>query len=103
MHETSNIFWKDTLNAYIELCKKHKFNSFNILYHPLFYNSALKIDEQSIYLNSWFKAGVHWIGDILNSSSRTFLNPKDFKSKYNLNVNYMTYMRVITAVKIFST
>ena len=21
MHETSNIFWRDTLNAYIELCK----------------------------------------------------------------------------------
>ena len=99
MHETSNTFWKDTLNAYIELCKKYKFNSFNILYYPLFYNS----DEQSIYLNLWFKASVHCIGDIVNSSSRTFVNIKDFKLRYNFNVNYVTYMSVITAVKNFST
>lgn len=65
---------------------------------PLFYNHKLLIGAKSVFLKSWFDAGVHYIADLLNADG-TFLTLDEFKKTYNVTTNYLVYQGVLNAVK----
>jgi hypothetical protein len=54
----SKFFWKDTFNALSTYIDKYSINNESFAELPLFYNSKLLIGNTSVFLNSWFKAGV---------------------------------------------
>ena len=95
---SKNIFWKDTFLAFFELIDKQKTEKSKIGEYPLFYNQDISIGSQSIFLKSWFDAGIMCIGDLRKRQS-TFLNLEEFNEKYCLNTNHLLYRGVIQATE----
>ena len=64
-----NKFWKDVLNAYLNLLKMYEpKGEFDFLSSPLLYNIEIKINGNPIKMNSWQEKGLFYINDILNEN-----------------------------------
>jgi exonuclease III len=97
-NEILNPFWKDVLQCFIQFQDKLDFIPANVYYYPVFYNDSIKIGNKSIYFDSWYKAGIHLIGDLFDDNG-TFLSLKEINNKYNLNINFLLYSGVKQAIR----
>ncbi|XP_060572525.1 uncharacterized protein LOC132730581 isoform X1 [Ruditapes philippinarum] len=93
-------FWKDTFTAlsrYIELIsiENHSFGK-----HSLFYNNNILIGSKSVYLKSWFDAGVYNI-EHLKAPDGKFLSYNEFINRYNVLSNILIFNGMILSVKQF--
>ena len=77
--------------AYNLLCKKNDLVVKDILHYPLFYNPNITIDGESIFIKSWFQAGVHNIGDLL-TNDKIFYDLNEFNVTYGIKSNFLTYV-----------
>jgi hypothetical protein len=92
-----NPFWIDVLKSYSNYCNVLDMNVQEFLQYPLFYNPDILIGKKSFFFKSWFDAGVHYIGDILNSDG-TFMTLQDFNRTYNMNIDFLIYTGVTRAI-----
>jgi hypothetical protein len=76
---------------------KTTLNKADVYYYPLFYNELLCIGNKSIYFDSWFKAGLQYIGDLFNDNG-SFLTLDEINKKYNLKINIVLYLGVKRAI-----
>ena len=66
----------------------------------IWYNSLIRIENRTFFYQSWFKAGVKEVKDLLNQD-QTFLSFTAFIDKYSIKTIYLEYFKIISAIKQF--
>ena len=98
INSISNLFWKDTLNTYIDIVDKHKVCKENILQCPIFYNPDITVGNKVLVNNTLYKAGVYCIGDFFNCFGN-LLKLEEFNIKFKTRLNYLEYHGITSAIK----
>ena len=96
---TTNAFWKDTLNCYSEfkeICRKNDTNE-ELIYHEVWYNIDIKVDRKCIFYKMWYDKGLRYIHDFLNDDG-SFLNYETFCEKFNFNPPILRFYGVRDAI-----
>ena len=91
----TNNFWKDTLIAFQNIQEKMTESWQDFISQPLWHNKKVKIDKKSIFYSSWYNKGVR-----LTWWTWIFLTLKDFKRKFTLNTNFLTYASLQKDLKV---
>ena len=60
-------------------------------------NRDIKVDNKTIFFRSWFEKGVSTLDSLLDSNL-DFLRYEEFKTRYQLRTNFLTYLGVINAI-----
>ena len=60
-------------------------------------NKDIKIDNKTIFFRTWFDKGVYTLKDLLDKNL-DFLTYEEFKLRYQLQTNFLTYCGVINAI-----
>ena len=60
-------------------------------------NKDMKIDNNTIFFRTWFSRGVSTIEDFLDHNLN-FITDEEFKSRYQIKINLLTYYGVINAI-----
>ena len=68
-----------------------------ILKQTIWMNSHIKIEQKVIYYKNWYQKGVKYIHDLLGQDG-SFLSVDDFNIKYGLNVNFIMYYGILSAI-----
>ena len=67
-----NNFWKDVLQAFINIDKKMEINERSVLKTPIFYNENIKIGNSYIFYSASFKKGIRFINDLVKDNGEFF-------------------------------
>ena len=95
--KTTNMFWKDTLNAFVNLSNKcPPKNNEDILASTVWYNPCA--NNQNFIIKKWSKLNINYIADI-TSENGTILTIDLLKNNYGLNINDFEYYQVRDAAK----
>ena len=94
----TNNFWKDVLQAWVNLCDSNKILKSNqLMSSPIWYNP--RITSENLYFPNWFKQGVECIGDLI-SVTGMFINTNELQNKFNITepnfINTIRLKNVIT-------
>ena len=60
-------------------------------------NKDIKIDNNTIFFRTWISRGVSTIENLLDRNL-DFITYGDFKTRYQIKANFMTYYGVINAI-----
>ena len=60
-------------------------------------NQDIKIDNKTIFFRTWFDKGVYTIKDLFDQNL-DFLSYEEFKLRYQLQTNFLTYYGLINAI-----
>ena len=94
----SNIFWNDVLNSWIEICnKQNETKSEEIGSINIWNNKDITIANNSFFYRRWYEKNIYFIKDILNEDG-TLMSFNQFINKYELQIDFMQYFSVRTAV-----
>lgn len=63
----------------------------------LWNNKDIHIENQSFYWKTWFSKNIVFVQDLLNSQGK-FLSIEEFREKYNLNLNFLQYCQITSAI-----
>jgi len=65
--------------------------------HIIWNNSAIRIDNKTVYKKIWYEKGIKYISDLLENDNKyySFVN---FKNKYNISCNFLEYYSLIYAI-----
>ena len=90
---TKNQFWKEVLEAWIELCElKDVETSDQFLSSPIWYNP--KISAETLYFPKWFKHGIELVGDLIDKDGK-FISELELATKFNLTgLNFLEILRL---------
>ena len=100
--KTTNKFWVDVLEAYFQLTKMNKIISQEEFKASSFmYNDNIKINKCYITNDLLQNNGIQYIHQLMNGNS--FLSFNDFKDKYSIEINFLTYYSLITAISRYKT
>ncbi len=90
-----NEFWQDVYDAWATLTNPNIEN--DPRKQPLFHNSLIKINHQSIFYKEWYLSGVLFVNDVIDQNG-DFLKWEAFSNKYNIRNQPFRYMAVIHAI-----
>ena len=93
-------FWTEVLQSWSRVHYNFEDNVNLKSEHPqnfIWYNSDIKIHNKSIYYKQWHEKGIQYVKDLLDENGN-FLDYNQFKTKYNLNVNFLKYYGLITKI-----
>ena len=95
---SKNLFWKNTLDAWIKISNKQEIkNGTDLLTILLWYNSEMSYQE--MYLPKWYEKGIVTVADVINDSG-TVMDLDRVKRVYGLNtINPLHYLRLQQNVK----
>ena len=97
----TNAFWTDVFNAYASFFYKvTRKNSGQLLAEPVFYNNNMQIGNTFIKDSGCAGKGVHCVAHFLSENGR-FMSYADFKYKYNVNINYITFYGYRAAIATY--
>ena len=94
MKHIHNNFWKDVLQAFINIDKKVEINERSVLKTPIFYNENIKIGNSYIFYSAWFKKGVRFINDLVKDKG-------EFTDNTRIQTNSLQYHGIIRAIKTY--
>ena len=60
-------------------------------------NKDIKIDNKTIFFRTWFDKGIYTLKDLLDHNL-DFLSFEEFKLRYQMETNFLTYYGVINAI-----
>ena len=63
----------------------------------LWNNKDITIDQKMLFWKSWFEQGIYFVQDLLKENGN-FLSLQDFNEKFKMNVNYLHYFQIISAI-----
>ena len=86
-HNWSNIIYEDNI------CSKKQ-----LLSQSLRLNSLIRVNNKPIRYLSWSSQGIQNIGHLMENETR-FLSFSEFKERYNIKINFLSFCGVISAVK----
>lgn len=97
----TNRFWNDVLESWATLQYKMKpLHNSDILGTNIWDNKNIRIDNKPIFYQRWYDKKIYFIKDMLNVDGK-FLNLNNFIEKYDLNINFLEYMSVRSAVESY--
>ena len=98
-YKIDNHFWLDTLYAYKTFYGKVKpSRSAELLSERVFFNEKIMVGGESIKRTDWIEKEVFCIAHFLKDNG-TFLNHAEFKAKYNISINFITYAGYVSSIK----
>lgn len=101
LHELSikNLFWKNVLAAWCEFNYKclNPTTVEEVMNSQLWFNSSIRIGNKPIYNDQLFQAGIATIRDLLSEEGK-FLDFDALKQKYDVNINFIFYLGIISAI-----
>ena len=93
-----NKFWQDVLKAWQLLREKDEYDSWEcFLASPIWLNNNIKVANKPIFYKDWFENGIRFINDIVNEDG-TFFSHQKIEEMYQINVNFMRYNSIISAI-----
>ena len=97
-----NHFWKDVFTHWIDFKCNYLSNlplsNDNILTQSLWFNDNITVNNSSVWYKAWDKKGVRFVNDLLNVDGQ-FLSFIDFKNRYDIDIDFLTYYGLIHAIK----
>jgi len=60
-------------------------------------NKDVTIEGKSLYWKTWSGRGVYFVKDLLKNAGN-YLSYKEFKTKYNIEVNFIYYCQILSAI-----
>ena len=60
-------------------------------------NKDITIEGKSLYWKTWSGRGVYFVKDLLKNADN-YLSYKEFKTKYNIEVNFIYYCQILSAI-----
>ena len=97
---TNNPFWKDVLSYLTSFVKRYKLLSRNeAKYSSFLYNSKIKIGRLEIQDRILKNNHIYFIHQFMTEDR--FLNFREFKDKYNININPLRYISITSSIKSF--
>lgn len=101
LNDKTNKFWNDVLGSWIEICnKQYPTNVEDVLLTNIWDNKYIKIDNKNFFYRRWYEKNIHFIKDILNDEGN-LMDFNQFRDKYDLQINYMQYYGVRSAVELY--
>ncbi len=98
-----NLFWKDVLKSWCEYNHCNPMDKFAIQNQVIWYNSYIKINSRTCFYKQWNVKGVYKIKDLLKQDN-SFLSFAEFKNKYDVNCDFLTYYGLLEAIpKVWKT
>lgn len=98
VENVKNDFWKDVMVAFKEIQEKVVIKSWeDYMSQPLWNNHKFKIESQSIFYKTWYDKGIKNVHDLLDEKGE-IINFKIFKDRFNLQMNFLTYMGITQVV-----
>ena len=94
-----NDFWTDVFSSYksfgekIKCKKQEEMNA-----EPIFYNENIRIGDKPIFYRSWFEKGIRNVHHLM-SDNGSFFQYDQFKRKFDINTDFITYTGCIRAIK----
>ena len=95
-----NPFWRDCLIHWSEFLKLQNLSktSKDSISTSLWYNSDIQIENKPIYYKQFEKNGIYYVNDLLDDDNQ-FYSLENIKKKINTNINFLSYVSLIRAVK----
>ena len=64
----------------------------------IWYNSAIRIANKTVFYKEWFNKGIQILTDLLNDKTGKFYTWAEFKARYDISGNCLIYMGLISAI-----
>ena len=86
-------FWKDVLQAWVNLCDSNKILKSNqLMLSHIWYNP--RITSENLYFPNWFKQSVECIRDLISVTGIS-INTNEFQNKFNITeLNFINTIRL---------
>ena len=96
-----NKFWNDVFQACKQFDRKIQADSSDELAaEPIFCNDKIQVGNRSIRYKNWIDNGVFSIRNVLKENG-AFMTFNQFKEKYGINTDYITYIGCVQAIKSY--
>ena len=96
----NNTFWKEVMSSieeYAERCPPC--NPQEFISESFLYNKHIHINGQPITYNIFPHNNIFFIHQLKNNN--TFMSYDEFRTKYQVNINFLTYTAIIIAIKTY--
>ena len=91
-----NPFWKDALEAWINLFELYQPNSDQIITEKLWFTDISKFSSSII--NSWDDKGIRYVADLINNKTGTFYSKSEIENIYNIKMTFLCYASLIRSL-----
>ena len=91
------LFYTRTLQYWFEFKDMQDTTKPDIKNMIIWNNRDIKIDKNTIFFRTWFSRGVSTIENLLDHNL-DFITYEEFKTRYQINTNFLTYYGVINAI-----
>ena len=91
------IFLKEIIQAWNSIDLSVPQSHCEILSPTIFNNRFIRVDQNTVYHIPWIVQGVRYIKDLVKNDGH-FLTVNEFNVKYNMNVNFLNYASVVSAI-----
>ena len=93
-----NLFWRNVISCFYMLHKKVEINSYEELCETSFmFNEGIRICNKVIVNQELMKNAIFLIKHLRNDEN--FYSHDEFISKYNLQIDFLTYFAILSAIK----
>lgn len=100
-NHAQNPFWVEVFDAYKKLFYKIKPTiAEEILAEPICYNERIKVGKSVIKQKQWINRGIYCVGHFIKENG-IFMTHEEFMSKYDININFLTYYGITNAMKVY--
>ena len=91
------LFYQTMLQCWFEF-KDEQVNNMSCTKKMIIWNNQdIKIDNKTIFFRTWFDKGIYTLKDLLDQNL-DFLTYEEFKLRYQLQTNFLTYYGLINAI-----
>ena len=91
-------FYQTVLASWKEVKEiKSKLNN-NFSEENIWNNKAITINSKSLFYDSWYKAGIIKIRDLLNTNDNSFLSYNQLLRKYKIQSHFLQYYSLVSAI-----
>lgn len=91
-----NLFTKEILECWFEYTNSKPKTKKDILYQFIWLNSYIKIGGSVILYNDWYMKGIKFVHQLYTNNR--FMTFTEFRNLYNININFVQYYGIITAI-----
>ena len=96
---TSDLFTKEIIKIWSEINYEATIQSNDhYLSMSLWHNSLIRIDKKPIYYKQWCAKGIQTVAHLMKDST-TFLSFPEFKERFDIETNFLTFYGLISAIK----
>ena len=85
-----NSFWRDVLKAWCEYNYKNPIDKYSVQHQVIWDNSFIRINAKPCFYKKWLEKGVCKIKDLMKNGD-SFLSFVEFKNKYDITCDYLSY------------